>query len=168
MKKNYTISITNGATYETSVNEELLVQGKTAQITPISEKNGEYAVTIDGQTSKVEVVASNYKEKSFTLLIQGKKYKAQASDEFDLLLKKMGFDASSSQKVKELKAPMPGMVLSIPVAEGDSVNKGDTLLVLEAMKMENSIKSAGPGKIKQILAQKGKPVEKNQVLIVFE
>ncbi len=168
MKKNYTVSITNGNTYETSINNELLVHGKAAQINPISEKNGEYSVTIDGQTSKVEVLSANYKEKSFTILIHGKKYKAQASNEFDLLLKKMGFDSSSSQKIKELKAPMPGMVLNIPVSEGDSVNKGDTLLVLEAMKMENSIKAAGPGKIKQILAQKGKAVEKNQVLIVFE
>jgi len=168
MKKNYSISIVNGSSYETSLNDTIQVGGKEAQIQSISEQNGEFAITIDGITTKAEVLSANFKEKKFTILIQGKKYKVEAADEFDLLLKKMGLDSSSSQKVKELKAPMPGMVLNIPFSEGDQVNKGDTLLVLEAIKMENSIKSPGPGKIKQILAQKGKAVEKNQVLIIFE
>ncbi|MBX7182812.1 MAG: acetyl-CoA carboxylase biotin carboxyl carrier protein subunit [Bacteroidia bacterium] len=168
MKKNYTISIANGGNYETSFNDELLVAGEAVQINPISIENGEYQIILNGKTIKAELIATNLQEKKFTLLINGNKYMVQAADEFDLLLKKMGFDSANSQKIKEMKAPMPGMVLSIVVNEGDVVNKGDTLLVLEAMKMENSIKSPGEGKIKQILAQKGKPVEKNQVLIVFE
>lgn len=168
MKKNYTITITNGGTYETNFQDDLKVAGELAQVSAISPENGEYQILIDGKTFKAELIGFNEQEKKFIILINGKKYMAQAADEFDLLLKKMGFDASSTQKIKELKAPMPGMVLSIVVNEGDQVKKGDTLLVLEAMKMENSIKSPGEGKIKQILAQKGKPVEKNQVLIVFE
>ncbi len=62
---------------------------------------------------------------------------------------------------------MPGMVLNILVKEGDEVKKGDTLLILEAMKMENSLKATADGVIKKIVAVKGTAVEKNQILIQF-
>jgi biotin carboxyl carrier protein len=62
---------------------------------------------------------------------------------------------------------MPGMVLSILVKEGDEVKKGDTLLILEAMKMENSLKASADGQVKKVVAVKGTAVEKNQVLIQF-
>ena len=62
---------------------------------------------------------------------------------------------------------MPGMVLNILVAEGQQVKKGDSLLVLEAMKMENVLKSPTDGVIKKVVATKGTAVEKNQLLIQF-
>jgi biotin carboxyl carrier protein len=62
---------------------------------------------------------------------------------------------------------MPGMVLKILITEGDQVKKGDALLVLEAMKMENIIKSPADGLVKKINAVQGTAVEKNQVLIQF-
>jgi biotin carboxyl carrier protein len=77
-------------------------------------------------------------------------------------------DNMASKKVLELKAPMPGLVLNIVVKEGDSISKGDALLVLEAMKMENNIKSPTDGIIKKIHAVKGNAVEKNQLLISFQ
>jgi biotin carboxyl carrier protein len=63
---------------------------------------------------------------------------------------------------------MPGMVLSVSVAEGQQVQKGDPLLVLEAMKMENVIKSPGEGTVKSIAVKAGAAVEKNALLIRFE
>jgi biotin carboxyl carrier protein len=71
-------------------------------------------------------------------------------------------------KVKEVKAPMPGLVLDIRVVPGQMVQKGDVLLILEAMKMENAIKSATDGVVKQVKAIKGQSVEKNQLMIVFD
>jgi biotin carboxyl carrier protein len=62
---------------------------------------------------------------------------------------------------------MPGMVLNVLVQEGIAVKKGDALIVLEAMKMENILKSPSDGVIKKIIANKGKAVEKNEVLIQF-
>ena len=62
---------------------------------------------------------------------------------------------------------MPGLVLSVLVTEGDEVKKGDNLLVLEAMKMENMIKSPTDGIIKKIEIKQGNKVEKNELLISF-
>ena len=86
----------------------------------------------------------------------------------DLLLESMGLDQVKSKKINEIKAPMPGLVLRSIVAVGDTVAKGDSLLVLEAMKMENVIKSPGEGTIAKILVEKGQAVEKNQVLLIFQ
>jgi biotin carboxyl carrier protein len=79
----------------------------------------------------------------------------------------LGLDNLQSAKVAELKAPMPGLVLSILVKEGDEIKKGDNLLVLEAMKMENIIKSPADVTIKSIRIKPSDKVEKNQVLIQF-
>jgi biotin carboxyl carrier protein len=63
---------------------------------------------------------------------------------------------------------MPGLVIEYFVKEGDEVQAGDKLMILEAMKMENVIKATGEGKIKKLVVSKGNTVEKNQLLIEFE
>lgn len=75
---------------------------------------------------------------------------------------------SSTNKVKDLKAPMPGLVLKVLIEPGKEVVKGDNLLVLEAMKMENMIKSPTDGIVQKILVSTGDKIEKNAILIQFE
>jgi biotin carboxyl carrier protein len=79
----------------------------------------------------------------------------------------MGMNAAGSGNLKEIKAPMPGLILDLKVAPGDVVKKGDVVLILEAMKMENSIKSPGDGVVKAVNVSLKQSVEKNQVLIQF-
>ena len=74
-------------------------------------------------------------------------------------------DKMFAQKVNDLKAPMPGLVLDILVSEGQTIQKGDNLLVLEAMKMENNLKATNDAVVKKIKVSKGDKVEKNTVLI---
>ena len=74
----------------------------------------------------------------------------------------------TKSKINVLKAPMPGLVLKILIAEGQEIKKGDGLIVLEAMKMENIIKSSGDCTIKKINVVVKQAVEKNQVLMEFE
>ena len=85
-----------------------------------------------------------------------------------MLLEQLGMNNANSAKVNDLKAPMPGLVVAIKVNVGDTVKKGDTILILEAMKMENILKAAGEGTVKAIRVSTKQNVEKNQVMIEFE
>ncbi len=114
-----------------------------------------------------EVLKADYATKSFTLLVNKLRFEVQLQDKFDLLLAQMGMDKSATQKIGSLKAPMPGLLIDVKVVEGQTVQKGDTLLVLEAMKMENVLKAPTDAIVKTIKVRKGENVEKNQVLIVF-
>ncbi|MCS6934736.1 MAG: acetyl-CoA carboxylase biotin carboxyl carrier protein subunit [Chitinophagales bacterium] len=107
-------------------------------------------------------------EKIMLVRINNTDYEVALKDKHDLLLEKLGLSAGTTKVLQHLRAPMPGLILNINVQEGDSVNKGDTLLILEAMKMENAIKSPGSGKVKKIYVSNRQAVEKNQVLIEFE
>ena len=72
-----------------------------------------------------------------------------------------------AKQIKDLKAPMPGLVLKVLVEESQMVEKDTPLMILEAMKMENVIKSPVGGKIAGIKVLQGKAVEKNEVLLSF-
>ena len=116
---------------------------------------------------RVEIVSFSKEEKLASIKVNGHTYSIAIKDRFDDLLHQLGLDNLQSSKVAELKAPMPGLVLSVLVKDGDEVKKGDNLLVLEAMKMENIIKSPADVTIKSIKIKPSDKVEKNQVLIQF-
>jgi biotin carboxyl carrier protein len=128
---------------------------------------GVYHVIRDNKTYTIMVESYDSENHILNLRINGKSIVIETQDRIQQLLKAMGMDATAGKKVNELKAPMPGLVLRIAVLEGDSVKKGDALLVLEAMKMENIIKSPGDGLVSKIVVKPGQAVEKNQLLVVF-
>jgi biotin carboxyl carrier protein len=130
-------------------------------------KKGKFHIVKDSKSYNAEVIKTNAEEKTFVININGNNYSLQVKDKYDELLKNLGLDNLNTKKVNEVKAPMPGLVLDIRVNVGDTVNKGDAILVLEAMKMENIIKSPTDGTISKINVKKGVAVEKNQVLINF-
>lgn len=143
------------------------IDGKAFSWDVIEVKEGSYHVIKNNCSYNVEVVREDAAEKTFTISVNGNKYQLGVKDKFDELLKSLGMDNMSSGKVNDIKAPMPGLVLDIRIAEGDVVKKGDPIIVLEAMKMENILKSPADGTIKKINVKKGVAVEKNQVLINF-
>jgi biotin carboxyl carrier protein len=125
-------------------------------------------VIYQNKSYNVEIVEVNSLEKTSTIKVNGNLYTVQVEDQFDLLLKQLGMDAAVGSKIREIKAPMPGLVLKIMVEEGAEVKKGDNLLVLEAMKMENILKSTTDGIIKKIHVSQGDKIEKNTVLLQFQ
>ena len=140
-------------------------------IVPLDAKNisnNHFHFLLDSKSFSAEIVKIDYKTKEATIKVNGNEYRAILKDEKDILLEKMGIEINEVPHVAELKAPMPGMVLDVFVKPGDQLSKGDKLLVLEAMKMENLIKSPSEFVIKSIEINKGDKVEKNQVLLTFE
>lgn len=121
----------------------------------------------DNRSFTAEVLALNAAEKTVRLKINGHLHEVQLKDRFDLLLEKMGMSSASAAKVDDLKAPMPGLIVGVSVEAGAAVRKGDILLILEAMKMENAIKAPADATVKAIRIQKGDRVEKGQVLVEF-
>ncbi len=144
------------------------INGEDFDLDIIKKSEVSYHLIKDNKSYNIEIITIDYDEKKLDLKINGINYSGKAFSEMDLLLKEMGIDNISTKKIKELKAPMPGLVLDITINEGDEVNEGDKLVVLEAMKMENNLKAEAGGKVKSINCTKGQPVEKNEVLIVFE
>ena len=129
--------------------------------------NGKFHTIYKSNSYQVELIAYNLKEKSFLFDINGQRQEVIVKNKFDLLLDKMRINDLKSNKMKNIKSPMSGLLLSINIKEGDKVHQGDAIMVLEAMKMENILKSPGDGIVQSIVVKQGDKVEKNQVLINF-
>jgi biotin carboxyl carrier protein len=167
--KNIMLKInTNNTTFEVENNkEDVLINGEILEWDMKNLGNNHFHIIHQSRSYNAEIIKADYVEKSFAVKINGNIYQMNVQDRFDLLLEKLGMGKASNQKLNDLKAPMPGLILEIIVKEGDKVKKGDNLLILEAMKMENMIKAQGEGIIKSIKIQKGDRVEKNHILIIF-
>jgi biotin carboxyl carrier protein len=153
---------------ETKSPDVFIVNGKEVYINALMSGNYHLHVIHKYNGFRILKEDENLKEKSFKLRINGKRAHVTVKTSKDLILEKMGFNNLSGSKVLEVKAPMPGLVLKLIAQAGQEVKKGENLLVLEAMKMENMIKSPGDGFIDEILVKPSQPVEKNQLMIRFK
>jgi biotin carboxyl carrier protein len=104
--------------------------------------------------------------RNIVVAIKGKAYAVTIDDDRSLLFKKLVANVPQASTDDVVRAPMPGLISRISVQVGEEVSKGQSLVVLEAMKMENEIRASGFGRIKKICITKGKPVEKGEVLVV--
>lgn len=114
------------------------------------------------------LVNKDESNKNMTIAVNDTEYTISVQDKFDILLDKLGMSDMTVKKFDNVKAPMPGLVLDIKIKAGDEIAEGDTLLVLEAMKMENMLKSPGAGIVKSVNVNQGEAVEKGQILIEME
>ncbi|RMF24728.1 MAG: biotin/lipoyl-binding protein [Bacteroidetes bacterium] len=129
---------------------------------------GRFHVIHQTRTFGVEVERADLNGKVLALKVNGQPWEVRLEDRHDGLIAQMGLNSAAGQKVSDVKAPMPGLVLSVRVSPQQAVKKGDPLLVLEAMKMENVLKSPGDGMVKAVHVSQGKAVEKGQLLIELE
>lgn len=134
----------------------------------VRKSDNEYHLIRDNRSIKVVLEEADPRSKKLKLEVDGESFEVEISDPLDQMLEKLGFNQLSTKHVKEIKAPMPGLVLAISVTEGQEVAEGDKILILEAMKMENSLMIHANAKIKKILVKPGQAVEKNQVLVELE
>lgn len=153
--------------------QEFTVDGKNLNGTSvdwdlIEVRDNTFHIIKDNKGYNATLVSYNPEEKTMVLNVNGTDYEVSIKDKNDLLLQQLGISVKSSSAVQSIKAPMPGLIINVSVNPGDEVKKGDTLLILEAMKMENVIKSPRDGKVKKVNVTLRNAVEKNQVLLEFE
>lgn len=162
------VKVNDSYNFEVEVEQRVLkVDGDEIALDMAKLSDGHAHLLYRNKSYKMELVSEDKNEKTSVIKVNGTLYKVAIEDQYDLLLKQLGLDNIKSNKVLEIKAPMPGLVLNVIVEEGQEVNKGDNLLILEAMKMENIIKSPSAGTVKKISVNKGDKVEKNEILIQF-
>ena len=125
----------------------------------------EFHLIKDFQSYHIQLLESSRDAKKVRLEVAGEEYEVEIKDDLDQMLEQMGFGKATTKHIKEIKAPMPGMVLEINVVEGQEVQEGEKILILGAMKMENSIMIHAAATIKRIAVKPGQAVEKGQVLV---
>ena len=164
----YTIKINDKYNFDTDNSNDGLTVNNNKISADVKQLSSASWNIINQYTSyNIEVVSFDSIRKTAEIKVNNNVYSITAKDQFDLLLDKLGLNNLATAKVSEVKAPMPGMVLKVMVAEGSEVKKGDNLFILEAMKMENIIKATTDAVVKTVRIKPGDKVEKSQVLLLF-
>lgn len=145
-----------------------IVNDTTAELDVQTQPNGLISVLYNGKSYTALLEKTDHKAKEVTIRVNGQTHKVAIKEEIDQLLSSMGMDLKAMQKAEPVKAPMPGMILKVLVEPGQQINKGDGLLILEAMKMENVLKASGTATVKSVKVNERTAVEKGAVLIELE
>jgi biotin carboxyl carrier protein len=127
---------------------------------------GRYALRVGARV--YDVVVEGRAENVLTLSIDGRRVEVTVEDAQRLLLERFGMSEGASAAQREVRAPMPGLVLAVHVEPGAAVEAGARLVVLEAMKMENELRAAHAGTIAKVHVAAGQPVTKGALLLEFE
>lgn len=128
--------------------------------------NGRYILRTGTKTYKLDNVEYNGSAIHFSM--NGVWHSVEVKDEQELLLDRLGFKTGEAATEGIMKAPMPGKILELMVAEGDEVKKDQPLVILEAMKMENELKAPIDGTITELSANVGDSLEKNSPILEIE
>ncbi len=155
--------IINNEGYQTDISNgtvEIEI-GPRATVSP--QPKNKYIITINGVDKEVWVLGRE--GDTYIIGVDGKELEVRAQDPFEALRNKMGFQKSEESQENEVRAPMPGRIIDILVNEGDEIEEGTPLFILEAMKMENIVKSPSVGTVSGVNSESGQTVQKNDVVI---
>jgi biotin carboxyl carrier protein len=159
-EQTYTVEIeeTGKGLYRVSVDgNEFFVDGKKTGRT-------NYSLIVDNRSFEIEV---DNAEDEYRVLVDGRNYHVNLVDERRVRVGGVQSDLQLQGR-QRVSVPMPGKVIEVLVSEGDSVEKGQGLVIVEAMKMENEVRSPITGEVKEIKVKPGDAVEGGAVLIVIE
>jgi biotin carboxyl carrier protein len=161
----------NSQKYHLRVNDKYdfhLTAADAGEMDAVANAPGHFHILKDGKSHAAEVLSFDAHSRTFEIKVDGTHCKVSVKDQYDELVEKMGLNARLNHLVSEIKAPMPGLVLDVLVTSGQDIAHNDPMVILEAMKMENVIKSPGEGRVKNVVVSKGSPVDKGEVLIELE
>ena len=160
------------------------IQGTTYTIS-LDDQEDQVVLHVDGRPLEIDMV-SIHGDHSYSLLIGGRSYTAVAANQGehrevkvngvssavaveDEQLARLRGQVKSRRRAggEQIKAPMPGRIVSISAAVGDSVETGQGVVVIEAMKMENELRAHSGGTVREIRVGEGDTVDKNAVLVII-
>ena len=159
------ITTVGGKEFLVEVTDErhMIVNGKTYEV-DFETVSGQpvYSLIVDGRSHEAYVRET---DDDWQVLLRGRLYPVKVEDEREKRLRAAAGGGVAETGEYHLKAPMPGLVVAIPVAEGQEVKKGQVLLILESMKMQNELKSPRDGTVNRIKIKAGESVEQKQALL---
>ena len=144
-----------------------VVNGREHTVQSASSGRSNSVMIVDGNSHEISINSNGYDNDR--LVTVGFVEVELKIDNYRLAqLKKAAGNGTLRAPSKKIKAPMPGLVLEVKVSPGEKVEPGQLILVIEAMKMENAIKSSAVAVVKNVAVSKGQSVEKGDMLIEFE
>ena len=163
-----------GQTFEITLNDEhnLSLDGK---VIPFDVQQGDkaehFSLLIDGRSHQVWIERGEQLRPGAPPVLRvhlyGFDYEVLVEDERSRQLRQYVNSESSTQEKGQLTAPMPGLVVKLLIEPGQKVKKGDGVVIVEAMKMENEIRSPVSGELKEIRVSERQAVEKGEILAVI-
>jgi biotin carboxyl carrier protein len=161
------VTTIGGQTFRVEVLDDrhILLDGKPFEVDFTAIDNQPvFSLLINGRSLEAHAVPM---EGGWQVLLHGKMFEAQVEDEQAIRVRALAHSVGDAGGECLLRAPMPGLVVSIPVTAGQNVAKGAALVILESMKMQNELRSPKDGTVQEIRIQPGQIVEQNKVLVVI-
>lgn len=121
------------------------------------------SLVLDGASFRI--LAQSHEAGHWDLHLRGRRFAVEAVDERTRTLREVTGTGRGPVGPRPIRAPMPGLVVKVEVAEGDRVEAGQGVVIMEAMKMENELRAEGPGIVARVHVSAGEAVEKDQILI---
>jgi biotin carboxyl carrier protein len=170
LKTDIMIKATVNSKSEFAINHDkkLTCNNQEVNYSAVQLPSGDYSIILDGYSFQAQVLKVDKESKTVVLQINQQQFEVAIEEPIDQLLASMGIKDAMARKVNDIKAPMPGLVLKVLVTPGQAIKKGDPVLILEAMKMENVFKATSDAVVKDIKVAERTAVEKGEVLIVLE
>ena len=166
----YSVSV-NGQTIDVEVDGDSVRVGDTTSRARILDLDGPAMplrlLSIGEEIHRVQLRPGESRGR-YTLWIDGFRFEVEALDERTRAIRELSAATTKPTGPAPLAAPMPGMIVRVNVGEGDAVNAGQGLIVMEAMKMENELRAAAAGTVKRIHVAPGTAVEKGALLLEME
>lgn len=161
MEKSFTVKVNDSFDFEL---EETAIE----KLDFLKLSSTQFHVLNENKSYEVALENSDFISRNYQIRVNSNTYEVQITNDLDKLITAMGFSTGSEKKLNEINALMPGIILSVNVEVGQEVKEGETLLILEAMKMENAIGSPRDGIIKSVNIEKSGTVEKGALMIALE
>jgi len=161
------IATVNGKTYTIEINREdrILCEGVERAVDfRLIDQQHVYSLLLDNASYEALI---QEREEEYWVFLRGYLFTVQVEDERERRLREASGGRPGPAGEVTVKAPMPGLIVAVPVQEGQPVRKGEKLVLLESMKMQNEIRAPRDGVVKAVRVRPGQSVEQNQILVVL-